>query len=51
MHKVRKWSDTLLLQNFESVPDHFGTLCIKELKDLNDAGILAPKFNPILRKN
>ena len=40
-----------LLQNFESVPDHFGMLCIKELKDLNEAGILAPEFNPILRKN
>ena len=32
MHNVPKWSDTLkMLQDFESVSDHFGTLCIKGL--------------------
>ena len=37
MHNVPKWSDTLkisqhLLQDFKSVFDHFGTLCITGLK-------------------
>ena len=37
MYNVPKWSDTLkilqqMLQDFQSVSDHFGTLCIKRLK-------------------
>ena len=40
MHNVPKWLDTTLkileqmLQDFESVSDHFGTLCIKGLRSL-----------------
>ena len=31
MHNVPKWSDThgQILQDFQSVSDHFGTLCVK----------------------
>ena len=33
MHNIPKWLDTLqMLQDFKSVSDHFGTLCIKGLK-------------------
>ena len=37
MHNVRKWSDTSkilqqMLEDFWSVSDHFGTLCIKGFK-------------------
>ena len=63
MHNVPKWSDTLvrriskvlqnLLQDFWSVSDHFGTLCIKGLKLITlawkglilPAGIHLPKVN------
>ena len=37
MHNVPKWSDTLIIlqhlpQDFYSVSDYFGTLCIKGLR-------------------
>ena len=51
MHNVPKQSDTLqkfaassqthfkhLLQDFQSVSDHFGTLCIKELTAYSQKG-------------
>ena len=35
MHNVPKWPDTLqMLKDFYGVSDHFGTLCIKGLKQV-----------------
>ena len=54
MHNVLKWSDTLkilqqVVQDFQSVSDHLGTLCIEGLR-LQAAEIVYIQFTKIENK-